>query len=175
MENLKLETCCFFGHREISVTDELILKLNTEIEKLITINNVNTFLFGSNSRFDELCYMVVSKLKEKHMHIKRVYVRAAYADIDDGYEKYLLQRYEESYYPQSIRGAGKASYVERNREMINKATFCIVYYDEKYLPPRRKKNSKNLTDYQPQSGTKVAFEYARLKNKGIINVYDLLC
>ena len=175
MENLKPEICCFFGHREITVTDELVLKLSTEIEKLIAINNVHTFLFGSNSRFDELCYMVVSKLKEKHTHIKRVYVRAAYADIDNRYEKYLLQRYEESYYPQSIRGAGKASYVERNREMINNSTFCIVYHDENYLPPRRKGNSKNLTDYQPKSGTKLAFEYARRKNKIIMNVYDLLC
>ena len=67
--------------------------------------------------------------------------------------------------------AGKASYVERNQEMINKSDYCIVYYDENYLPPRRKNSRRDITDYQPKSGTAVAYDYAVKKKKEIINVY----
>lgn len=67
--------------------------------------------------------------------------------------------------------AGKASYVERNQEMINQSNYCIVYYDDNYLPPRRKNSRRDLTDYQPKSGTAVAYEYAIKKKKEIINVF----
>lgn len=68
--------------------------------------------------------------------------------------------------------AGRASYVERNQEMINKSDFCIFYYDENYLPPRRKNSRRDLFDYQPKSGTVVAYEYALKKQTVIFNVFD---
>ena len=43
--------------------------------------------------------------------------------------------------------------------MINKSDYCIVYYDENYLPPRRKNSRRDITDYQPKSGTAVAYDY----------------
>ena len=39
MENLKLHTCCFFGHRKIDKTPELIERLTKEIEVLIWLPN----------------------------------------------------------------------------------------------------------------------------------------
>ena len=63
--------------------------------------------------------------------------------------------------------AGKASYVVRNKEMIDKSNFCIFYYDENYLPPRRGKSNDALIHYQPKSGTAIAYEYA-IKYKIII-------
>ena len=69
-----------------------------------------------------------------------------------------------------MENAGKASYVERNQEMINESNFCVVYYDENYLPPRRRNSRRDLTDYQPKSGTAVAYAYAVRKKRGIINV-----
>lgn len=59
--------CCFFGHRKINKTDELVNKLTETIEKLIVENGVGTFLFGSKSQFDDLCYEIVSELKEKEL------------------------------------------------------------------------------------------------------------
>ena len=41
---MKEITCCFFGHRTINETEELKLKLNEIIEKLIVEEKVNTFL-----------------------------------------------------------------------------------------------------------------------------------
>ena len=149
-------TCCFIGHRTINETEELKSKLIEIIEKLIVDENLDTFLFGSKSRFNDLCYEIVTEIKEKHPHIKRIYVRAEYLDIDESYKNYLLESYEDTYYPEKIIGAGKVSYVKRNYEMINKSHFCIVYYDEQNAPTTRK------------SGTQIALDYAIKQNNKII-------
>ncbi len=143
-----MNTCCFFGHRKINETEELKIRLNATIENLIVNENVDTFLFGSKSRFNDLCLEIVSKLKEKYPHINRVYVRAEFSIISDDYKAYLLESYEDTYYPEKLIGSGRAAYVERNIEMINRSRFCIVYYDESYAPSKRK------------SGTKIALDYA---------------
>ena len=141
-------TCCFFGHRTINETEELKSKLIEVIEELICEKQVDTFLFGSKSQFNSLCLELVTELKEKYPHIKRIYVRAEYPDINEQYTNYLLESYEKTYYPEHIRNSGRAAYVERNYEMINKSKFCIVYYDEQNAPTTRK------------SGTKIAIDYA---------------
>ena len=165
------KACCFFGHRKINKTPELIERLIREIEILITEKEVSIFYFGSKSEFDDLCHKIVTELKEKFPRIKRVYVRSAFQHIPDWYEDSLLKHYEGTYFPEHMENAGRASYVERNQEMINKSAFCIVYYDENYAPPRRRNSRRDLTDYQPKSGTKVALEYAVKKKKEIINLF----
>ena len=91
--------CCFIGHRTINETEELKERLCEIIEKLIVDENVDTFLFGSKSRFNSLCHELVTEIKEKYPHIKRTYVRAEYLNIDDSYKDYLLHHYEDTYYP----------------------------------------------------------------------------
>ncbi len=163
--------CCFFGHRKIEQTPELIERLTKAVEFLITEKGVNVFYFGSKSEFDDLCHKVVTELKEKYPHIERVYVRSAFQHIPDWYKDSLLEHYEDTYYPKQIENSGRASYVERNQEMINKSDFCVVYYDENYLPPRRKNSKRDLIDYQPKSGTRVAYDYAIKKRLIITNVF----
>ena len=165
MEYVKERTCSFFGHRKIAVTDELKARLCREIENLIINEKVDTFLFGSKSEFDSLCYDAVSEFKVKYPDIKRIYVRAAYADVDKSYTDYLLEYYEHTYFPEKIREAGRASYVERNREMIANSKFCVVYYDKNYLLPRK-------NGCLPKSGTAAAYDFA-VKNKNkIINLCE---
>ena len=151
-------TCCFFGHKKLRETEELKFKLIGIIEKLIVEKQVDTFLFGSKSRFNSLCLELVTETKEKYPHIKRIYVRAEYPYIREPYKKYLLERYEDTYYPEKITNAGRAAYVERNYEMIDKSNYCVFYYDEQGAPTTRK------------SGTKVALDYAIKKCKNIIDV-----
>ena len=150
------KTCCFFGHRTITETEELKMKITEAVEKLITLENVDTFLFGSKSLFDTLCLELVTKIKEKYPHIKRIYVRAEFPYINESYTTYLLKSYDATYYPEKLLGSGRAAYVERNYEMINNSRFCIVYYDEKIAPTTRK------------SGTRIALDYAIKKGKEII-------
>ena len=168
----KQHSCCFFGHRKIAETPALVYKLTHALEALITEKAVTDFYFGSKSEFNSLCLKTVTTLKEKYPHIRRIYVRSTYPDISDSYEDYLLESYEDTYFPEKIRGAGKASYVERNQEMINKSAFCIVYYDENYIPPKRKNSKQNFIHCQPKSGTKVAYDYAVKKKCEIINMFE---
>ena len=88
----------FFGHRKILGADILRERLYKIIEELIVCNGVENFLFGSKSDFDSLCLSVVTDLKEKYPHIKRVYVREEYPYINDTYKKYLLKKYECTYF-----------------------------------------------------------------------------
>ena len=164
------KVCCFSGHRKIAQTDELRNQLYNIVEKMILEHDIVSFLFGSKSDFDKLCLSVVTELKNKYPHIKRTYVRAEYPHITESYKNMLLKSYDDTYYPEKIEHSGKAAYVERNYEMIDKSTVCIVYYDEKYEPPRRKNSKRDLKDYQPRSGTQIAYEYAARKNKEIINL-----
>ena len=83
-------------------------------------------------------------------------MRAEYPDINEQYTNYLLESFEDTYYPEHIRNSGKAAYVERNYEMINKSQYCIVYYDKQNAPTTRK------------SGTKIALDYAMKRGKQII-------
>lgn len=155
---MKRNTCCFFGHRSINETKELKANLIEIIKKLIVDEKVDTFLFGSKSRFNSLCLEAVTEIKGKYPHIKRVYVRAEYPYISEHYKNYLLKSYEDTYYPEKIINSGRASYVKRNYEMIDNSQFCIVYYDEQDAPTTRK------------SGTKIALDYAIRRCKKIIRV-----
>ena len=149
-------TCCFFGHRTINETEELKSKLIDIIERLIVDENVDTFLFGSKSRFNSLCQETVTEIKEKYPHIKRIYVRAECPYISECYKNYLLESYDDTYYPEKILNSGRAAYVERNYAIIDNSHFCIVYYDRQNAPTTRK------------SGTKIALDYAVKKQKNII-------
>jgi len=138
---------------------ELENRLKATIENLIINESISTFLFGSKSQFDDLCHKTVTDLKEKHPNIKRVYVRAEYPYINEHYENYLLQSYEHTYYPQKILNSGKACYIERNCEMIDNSSFCIIYYNE---------NHTSSNNYK--SGTEIACNYAVKKDVKIINI-----
>ena len=166
------KTCCVFGHRKITGEQELKVKLTQIMENLIVNEGVDTFYVGSRSDFDSLCREVLSEQKEKHSHIKRIYVRAEYPDINEDYENYLLESCEATYFPEKARNAGRAVYAERNYEMINKSDICIVYFKDGYLPPRRKNSRRDLFDYQPKSGTGKAYKYAVQKKRTIINLAE---
>ena len=155
---MKGNICCFIGHRTIIETEKLKTHLIKIIEKLVTDENVDTNLIGSKSRFNSLCLEAVTEMKEKYPHIKRIYVRAEYPYISEQYKNYLLENYENTYYPERIMNSGRAAYVERNYEMIDNSHFCIVYYNEQSAPTTRK------------SGTKIALDYAVKQGKNIIRV-----
>ena len=157
LSNDVMHTCCFIGHRCINETNELREKIVTEVQNLIVTKNVDTFLFGSGSRFNSICLEIVSKLKDKYPHIKRVYVRAEFPTISDEYHTYLLKLYEDTYYPTKILGAGNAVYVERNYEMIINSDYCIIHYDEQIAPSARKSGTKIALDYAVKQGKKIIF------------------
>ena len=171
-----MKVCSFFGHRDTPQTDELKEKVRETVERLIVEEGVDTFLFGSRSKFDELCLLIVTELKGKYSNIKRIYVRSQYPYIDKQYKDYLLELYDDTILPNRVEKAGKAAYLERNQEMINASVFCVFYYNPCYIPPKRKRSKRDISAYQPKSGTQLAFNYAcKKKNKGELKgIFNLM-
>lgn len=163
---------CFIGHRTITNEDQLIPRLKETILNLIEIG-ADTFLFGSKSKFDDICLEIVSHFKKNYPNIKRVYVRSSYPIIDISYEEYLLEFYDETYFPKEVENAGRCSYIKRNQNMIDVAYICVFYYNSEYMPPvkKAKKHSSLLPTQERKSGTALAFNYAKQKRKQIINLY----
>ena len=176
---------CFIGHRKIEVTDDLVNRLKREITRLIEDEEVRYFLFGSRSQFDDLCHDIVTEFQRDCPDIMRVVYtcksEAATMKEDKKREEEIwsnllhrevhLRDYDAEYEHPTKYTSGRGSYVERNQAMINDSDFCVFYFDENYLPPRRKNSPRDLSDYQPKSGTKLAFDYAKQKKKVIINTY----
>lgn len=180
----KYKTCCFIGHRKIEITEELESEIYAYAENLILKHNVQRFLFGSKSEFDFLCHKIITTLKEKYPFIKRIRYtcKSETATLENEREKdekmfSLLKNYnvilcsvEEEFEYKGKYTAGKASYVERNNALIDDSDYCLFYYNEKYVPPKRQEYGGFRT-YQPKSGTAIAFKYAKRKNKAIKNFY----
>ena len=143
---------CFIGHRKIDKSKNLEDKLLSEIEKLIC-SGVNTFLFGSKSEFDTLCYNVVTTLKEKYPDIVRVkFNTSSEVGLESEREAHKFERklsdffgedvsiktFEENVLSKKSLRAKRGAYIERNKEIIDASDFCIFYYDKNYLPPTKK-------------------------------------
>ena len=154
------KVCSFFGHRKIEKTPELRERLINTVRWLITEKGVSKFLFGDKSCFDVLCQEVVKELKNEFPHIKRVYLRTTYPELGEPYLGYILRDFEDTYVPKGVENAGVARYVERNQAMINASDYCIFYYNPDYQPSRRKYSKRSVGDYQPKSGTALAYKYA---------------
>lgn len=180
------KTCSFFGHRDVQITDELKQKVKDIVKNLIICHDVDTFLFGSRSNFDSLCHLVVTELKEKYTKIKRV---AYTCKSESCILESEIQKWEEIYSHLEKRElhllgveeevehktkytAGRASYIERNQAMINDSDFCVFYYKINYQPKVRKRSKNQVTYYQPKSDTFLAYNFAKQKNKIIINVFE---
>ncbi|MBQ8319919.1 MAG: DUF1273 family protein [Clostridia bacterium] len=172
--------CCFIGHRTIKATAELIKRIDTYIETLIKEQGVSVFLFGSRSQFDDLCHERVTKMQEEYPDIKRIAFtcRSEYACLKNQKEDLeciaravtkrdiTYKAYDGVQRSERVYRAGGAAYVERNQEMINASDYCVFYYDPYYAPPKRKRSKCDLAEYQPKSGTQLAFEYAYQKKRG---------
>ena len=154
-------SCCFIGHRKIEESEKLINDLQLIIEDLIVNKGVSRFMFGSKSQFNDLCYDIVSELKNKYAHIVIIYVRSMYENLTPYYEEYLYEIYDETIYPDCVKNSNRLSYIKRNEYMINNSDFCVFYYEENYKPRNYKGVSRN-------SGTKIALDYAKQKKKSII-------
>ncbi len=163
---------CFIGHRTIENIEQIRKQITETVYQLIQ-SHANTFLFGSKSQFDSLCWEIITEFQKQYKTIKRIYVRATYPTIQKYYEDYLLKCYEETYFPKGMENAGRCSYIKRNQKMIDASDVCVFYYDSEYkLPPKRQKSYSALPNRERKSGTALAFAYATQKNKKIINLYQ---
>ncbi len=163
-------TICFIGHKEIDNILEVEKKLKACIDMCFEKYNVEKFLFGSRSVFNTLSKKVIDEYKKINPNIIRVYVRAEFPYISQDYEDFLLEHYEQTYFPESIINAGRNVYVERNQILIDSSDICIFYYNPEYLP-KTKKSKNDILPRQRKSGTELAYQYALKKKKIVINIF----
>lgn len=147
--------CSFFGHREIEKTEELISSLTSEILKVVDLG-CRVFYFGGYGAFDELCYGVVTKIKEEkpELDIRRIYCVSQERYLRKGSRYFKAEDYEEVIYlSPSFDGWYKSIYF-RNCAMIDKSDFIIFYAENR-----------------ESSGAYKAYKYARnKKEKYIVNL-----
>ena len=152
----KINSCSFFGHREISTTDELREAVRHEITAYINCG-CKIFYFGGYGEFDRLCYETLTQIKESLAlsDIKRIYCVSQ--------ERYLRKRtryfdpedYDELVYlVPAFQGWYKSIYY-RNLAMID-ASDAVLFYAEA----------------RAESGAYKAYKYAaRKKDKFITNLF----
>lgn len=171
-----MKSCSFFGHRDTPQTEELKQKVRETVERLIVEEGVDIFLFGSRSKFDELCHIVVTETKEKYSHIRRIaylckHETACLAGKGRDEQRRIkefagrnvyVREFEDIKKSDRVDSAGRASYVERNQWMIDDSDFVIVYYN------------LNKAHNNAGEGTSLAKKYADIKKKIVINCFDCI-
>lgn len=181
------KVCCFIGHRDIEITDELVSSIRHILEMLIEDEGVRTFAFGSRSDFNSLCHDIVTDLQKEFNGLERVFLtcRSEACTLESEREEWEkiyssvlkkevhLHGYEREIEHKTKYTSGRAAYVERNQALIDMSDFCIFYFDKDYLPPERKAYKKAFFPYQPKSGTALAYKYAQQKKKHIINMFGI--
>ena len=172
-----MKSCSFFGHRNLILSEEEIEKLKKILIDLIENKNVRNFLFGSRSLFNGLCFSLLYKLKKKYPFLCLIAYDCAHEDsiaIDDKVKYDRMQVFQNiEYFDKKIKlnrvfSAGRLAYVVRNQEMIDNSDYCCFYFKEDYRPPKMKQSKRSILEVQPKSGTKLALDYARRKEKEII-------
>jgi len=170
-----MKACSFFGHRDTPQTAELKQKVRETVERLIIEEGVNTFFFGSRSKFDELCHIVVTELKEKYPHIQRIAYLCKHESgclAGTGREEkrrikeftgqdVSVREFEDIKRSSRVNSAGRACYIERNYWMINESNVVLTFWEEKIAE-------------QKTSGTNIAHNYAKSCGKTIILISSII-
>lgn len=176
------KSCVFLGHRTVDCNDDLRQKVKDVVENLIVHKGVTKFLFGSRSDFVTFCLDIVTELKANYPHIERIVYTCKHescileserAEWEKIYSRQNIntkvQVVDKEIYYTTRAISNKASYIQRNFAMIDASQYCVFYYNKDYQPPARKLSKHKPLYYQSNSGTHLAYNYALMKKKTIIN------
>lgn len=145
-----------FGHRQIEITDELYATTTAEIMKSVNLG-CRVFYFGGYGEFDELCYKIVTSIKEGNetLKIKRVYCVSQERYLRKTTRLFKRENYDDVIYlTPSFSGWYKSIYF-RNCAMIDQSD-CVIFYAEK----------------RENSGAYKTYQYAKKKkDKRIVNLF----
>ena len=133
---------------------------------MIVEEGVDSFLFGSRSKFDELCHIVVTELKEKYPYIQRTAYLCKHESgcmMGEGKDEQrrikeltgrdvYVREFEDIRKSDRINSAGRAAYIERNYWMINDSDYSIIF----------------LHLENQNCGTREAYHYARKANVRVL-------
>ena len=117
----KQNTCCFFGHSE--VTHNIRPKLTALIEKLITEENVTEFYVGNQGQFDSMVFYVLKELKAKYPKIRYTVVLAYMPD------EHIRELYgKDTLFPDGLETVPKRFAISRRNDwMISHSDVAVCY------------------------------------------------
>lgn len=151
------KSCSVFGHSKIKITKELENNLKSTFKMLIAQENVKYFYFGGFGEFDDFCWQIITKLREKYVDIKRIFCLSDPRHLrlskrpkwinNENYEKITYLDLDFDYYYTRI--------YFRNCEIINRSDFVVFY-----------------VNHIGRSGAYKTLQYAIKKKKQIINICD---
>ena len=149
-----MKACSVFGHSEIDITDDLKIKLLDRFEALIK-DHFGVFYFGGFGLFDEICWEIVTELKKKYPHIKRIFCLAdSRHQRESKRPKWLKDEdYEEIVYLDLVFDYWYKRIYYRNIEIINRSDYIIFY-----------------VCHTQNSGAYKAMQYAMRKKKSFENI-----
>ena len=149
-----IKSCSVFGHSEIDINEDLKNRLWNKFESLIK-ENFGKFYFGGFGAFDELCWEIVTKLKEKYPYIKRVFCLTdpKHQSVSKRPKWLTEEDYEEIVYLDLVFDYWYKRIYFRNIETINRSDYIVFYV-------RRTQNS----------GAYKAMQYAIRKKKPFVNM-----
>ena len=151
------KNCAFFGHREVDVTSDLYEKTAMQIAKAVELGCRN-FYFGGYGEFDNLCYKIVTRIKEQTLElgIRRIYCVAQERYLRKNVRYFKRENYDEIVYlVPSFDGWYKSIYF-RNCAIIDQSDFIIFYAENR-----------------EGSGAYKAYKYAKKKkDKLIVNLWS---
>lgn len=153
----KNNTCCFTGHRDISLYtyDTLLNRVEPLVMRLIE-NGFRYFVCGGALGFDTFAAMYICSLKMRKFDVKLVLMlpcknqTARWSEYDKRVYQNILEKADEVIYTSESYYSGCMQ--KRNRAMVDASSACICYL---------------LSD---SGGTKYTVEYANSKNLAIVNV-----
>ena len=164
-----MKACSFFGHRDTPQTEELKQKVRETVERLIVEEGVDTFLFGSRSKFDELCHIVVTELKEKYPRIERIAYLCKHETgclVGKGKDEQCrikeltgrdvyVPEYEDIKKSDRVNSAGRACYIKRNQWIVDESYVAIIHMGD-------------LHNQHKKSGTKAVYGYSKNRCKTML-------
>lgn len=136
---LRKQTCCFTGHRDLprEKIPEITERTANEIRDLIANNNVRFFGVGGAIGYDTLAARVLFQLKETefpHIKVILVYPFDGYTNrwtpAQKSEHEHLLPKYEKRVCIES--SASKEAYLARDRHLVDGSAYCISYCTRNY-------------------------------------------
>jgi len=131
------KSCFFIGHREAD--ERLLSRLELEIERLITEENVRYFYVGGYGGFDQIATTAVKRAKKKYPEITLMLV-LPYHPAERPIEK--PPGYNGTYYPEGLEKTPRPfAIVKANQLMVDSCDWLVCYVRH------GASNSRNLLEY----------------------------
>ena len=132
-----MKSCFFIGHREAN--ESLLPRLESEIDRLITEENVRCFFVGGYGGFDQIAATAVKKTKKQHPEIALILV-LPYHPAERPIEK--PPGYDGTYYPEGLEKTPRPfAIVKANQIMVDTCDWLVCYVRH------GASNSRNLLEY----------------------------